>query len=227
MSKKDNKAILALRGETRLARPVAAPSQERNCSITDRTMKPNMSDDEVDLLRNFLVCSDRYLEFGSGGSTCLAASLVKTSVTAIDSSQQWVDSVAQACAAHADWLQPTLIYVDIGPIGDWGWPTDPQTRPRWPAYHARIWAHPDTAKTDFILIDGRFRVASFMQSMLRCLPDAFIAMHDFRSRPHLHVVEEVARLVARAGELSVFQRRRNCDETKIRTILESHLYDAS
>ena len=56
-----------------------------------------MSDDECRLFKSILKCSMRYLEFGSGGSTCLAASLVTESNISIDSSLEWLDKVRQVC----------------------------------------------------------------------------------------------------------------------------------
>src|SRR3954451_20422082 len=89
--------------------------------IRGLAMKPRMSPDELALFQAVLKKSSRYLEFGSGGSTFLASSLVKSWVISIDSSQSWLEKVRDACKSNR--VQPELILADIGPIGDWGKPT--------------------------------------------------------------------------------------------------------
>jgi hypothetical protein len=165
---------------------------------------PRMSEAEIHLFTSFLGCSSRYLEFGSGGSTCLAAGLVRTSVVSVDSSGSWLERVAKYCSDKKLPIAPALNYVDIGPTGDWGYPTDASTRDNWPKYHTHIWTNPIAVKTDLYFIDGRFRVACFMQAVLHAEPDAVIIFHDFQSREQYHVVHEVAREIATSEDLSVF-----------------------
>jgi hypothetical protein len=82
-----------------------------------------MTDKEMALFEAVTNCASNYLEFGSGGSTVLATTTVSSRVISINSSQQWLDSVrANATSAPGDRL--ILHYVDIGPTGDWGAPTD-------------------------------------------------------------------------------------------------------
>ncbi len=143
-------------------------------------MQPFMTAGETTLLDGFLKCAEHYVEFGAGGSTCFASRRVKASVTAVDSSQKWLDKVASYCAETATQIQPHLVLADIGPTGDWGFPTGTSHMKSWPDYHEAIWQNPATRDTDFFLVDGRFRIACFMQILLRCRPDALIAIHDFR-----------------------------------------------
>jgi hypothetical protein len=75
------------------------------------------------------------------------------------------------------------------------------------------------------MIDGRFRVACFMQVLLHSRRDALIMIHDFDFRNEYHVVREVAREIAVAGSLSLFIRRGDRNETHIREILAAHEYD--
>ena len=167
-------------------------------------MQPRMSEAEIRLFESFLRCADRYMEFGSGGSTCLAAGLVRSSVLAVDSSHPWLTNIATHCSQNDLPIKPDLIHVDIGATGDWGYPTDPTTRDTWPSYHRLVWTNPGTDDIDLYLIDGRFRVACFMQAVLRAERNSIILFHDFRSRAHYAAVREVAREIAVAEDLSVF-----------------------
>src|SRR5262245_31491438 len=120
-----------------------------------------MAPDEWNTFSGFVRCGERYVEFGAGASTVLAAELVKDWVIAFDSSQAWLDLVASACRERKTRLSPVLSCVDIGEIGDWGFPKDETARERWPRYHASMWDDPHLAEADLYLIDGRFRIACF------------------------------------------------------------------
>jgi hypothetical protein len=174
-------------------------------------MVPRMSNAELTLLTSFLCRSMHYVEVGTGGSTVLASDHVKSSVTSVDSSQLWLDKIKEACRTRH--IDPTLLFVDIGPVGDWGVPQDPSTESRWANYHTNVWMIPGSADADLYLVDGRFRVACFSQIVLRCRADAIIGFHDFSSRPQYHCVREIAREIATAEDISFFLPRLNSRES--------------
>ncbi len=84
---------------------------------------------------------------------------------------------------------------------------------------------PESSDADVYMVDGRFRVACFMQILLHSRRDALIMIHDYDLRSEYHVVKEVAREIVAAGSLSVFQRRDDRNETHMREILAAHEYD--
>jgi hypothetical protein len=77
------------------------------------------------------------------------------------------------------------------------------------------------------MVDGRFRVACFMQILLRCDPDALIMVHDFKSRQPYHVVREVAREIAAVEDMSVFLPLGGGFRRRAREILSAHQFDWS
>jgi hypothetical protein len=164
---------------------------------------PRMSAEEAALFLSFVRNSRDYVEFGTGGSTVVASTHVKNSIISVDSSREWLDQVRAACASSQ--TKPELIFIDIGPTGDWGVPIDASTKSRWPDYHSKIWKIPDSAAADLYFVDGRFRVACFAQIVLHCNPNAVIGIHDFNSRPNYHCVREIAREIATAGDISFFR----------------------
>jgi len=186
---------------------------------------PHMSEDEFGLFKSVLRCSERYLEFGCGGSTYVATSHVKDSVISVDSSIEWLDHVRRACESAPAFNRLALVHVDVGPTTDWGHPSDPATRKRWPDYHHSIWTRPGSSDADLYMIDGRFRVACFMQILLHCRRDALVMIHDFAARSDYHVVREVAREIATAENLSIFRSRNDKNEAHIRQILATYEYD--
>ncbi|MGN6116399.1 MAG: hypothetical protein ACTHN2_12860 [Nitrobacter sp.] len=162
-----------------------------------------MSAEEAALFLSFVRNSRSYVEFGTGGSTAVASRYVKDSILSVDSSPEWLDQVRNACAVNQ--TKPELIFIDIGPTGDWGFPIDASTKSRWPNYHSAIWKMPCATLADLYLIDGRFRVACFAQTVLHCRPNAIIGIHDFSSRPNYHCVREIADEIATAGDMSFFR----------------------
>lgn len=167
-------------------------------------MKIAMDGQELTLFKSFVDLSTRYLEFGSGGSTWLACQTRKEWVISIDSSAEWLANVGDATRGAS--TTPQLMHVDIGKLREWGYPVEKEKESSWPAYHERIWERPESKTADLYFVDGRFRVACFVQCVLHAAPGAFIAIHDFENRPHYHSVRTVAREIARANNMSVFQR---------------------
>ncbi len=188
-------------------------------------MQVTMTPDEWRMFSGFVRCAQRYVEFGSGASTVLAAALARESVIAFDSSREWLDRVAQTCRERKTRLAPELSLLDIGEIEDWGFPKSEAARDSWPAYHSSMWGDPQVSKGDFYLIDGRFRVACFTQVLLHAEAAALVAFHDYASRPHYHRVAAIAREVARVNDLSVFIRRTDFDRKAALYLLEDHAYD--
>ncbi len=188
-------------------------------------MQVTMTPEEWRMFTGFVGCSRRYVEFGSGASTVEAAALAAESVIAFDSSQAWLDRVAAACRERRTRLTPELILLDIGEIGDWGFPAGEAARRHWPRYHSAMWDDARIAAGDLYLIDGRFRVACFAQVLLHAGPAALVAFHDYALRPHYHRVTAIAREVARVNDLSVFMRRTDFDRQAALNLLEDHAFD--
>jgi hypothetical protein len=187
-------------------------------------LKPRMTDKELELFTTFVSRATNYVEFGAGGSTCVAAPVVKKSIVSVDSSKEWLQKVADICAAHPTWTQPKLVYADIGPIGAWGKPTDPDTKDRWPSYHEKVWEIPGTSDADLYMVDGRFRVACFMQCLLHARTGVHIAVHDFTLRPDYAIISEVADQIASSGTLAVFVKRPDQDDARVKAILEKRRF---
>jgi len=165
------------------------------------------------------------VEFGSGASTVLAAELVKDWVIAFDSSQGWLDRVGDVCRERKTRLSPLLHYVDIGELCEWGFPKDEALRDRWPLYHSSMWSDPRLAEADLYLIDGRFRLACFAQTLLHCGDRAFVVFHDYASRPHYHAAATIGQEVARVDDLSIFMRPVGFDRQLARRLIDDHAHD--
>ncbi|MEN9658789.1 MAG: hypothetical protein RL571_2254 [Pseudomonadota bacterium] len=187
--------------------------------------QPHMPEAECEALTAALQQAHSYLEFGMGGSTLLAAWLSVPQIIAIDSSQGWVDKVAGQISEIQTASQVTLLFANIGPTGDWGYPEDTKTQYRWPDYYARAWA---TAKEpDLVLIDGRFRVPCFLYSLLRLKPGAVILWDDYAQRAEYHLVEQHLAPSAFFGDMAQFTVPSHANTANILNSLFENLYLAN
>lgn len=184
-------------------------------------MTPRMSEPEQRLFESVLRCAEHYFEFGCGGSTVLAKTLVRQSVTSVDSAQDWLDKVQAACADQPGATLQT-VFVDIGETGAWGHPTGTEQQARWPDYHSRPFDLPQSRSADLYMVDGRFRVACCLQVLLHCPPQALILFHDFRSRKKYHPVLDFTREVAVAEDLSLLQPKADRSAEAIAALLEQY-----
>jgi hypothetical protein len=182
-------------------------------------MNITMSNSEIELFSRFLSSSSQYFEFGMGGSTCLAAELVKKKIYAVDSDVAWIDKVRTEIGETNKEVK--LIHVDIGPTGSWGMPKSSKMNEMFPAYSDAI-LEANVEEIDICLVDGRFRVACFLKALSSLNSSAVIAMHDYRDRPHYHIIEKYARPIAQCQQLYFFVKRPDADMRALFAQLESH-----
>jgi hypothetical protein len=160
-----------------------------------------------------LQASKRYLEFGSGGSTYLAAKLNKPFVC-IDSDRFFLRAVAQKITADG-YLNPTsqsYLPRNIGLTREWSQPVV------WGALSQRRQAsfrHYSDFQTeslqqidypDLILVDGRFRVACALKAIraLQAQSNWTLVVDDYVGRPEYEVIAEFAKPDCFVGRMAVF-----------------------
>ena len=86
------------------------------------------------------------------------------------------------------------------------------------------WQHEH--KPDFVLIDGRFRVACFLTSLKLCNVGTNIIFDDYFVRPHYHIVEEIIKPIKSFGRQALFEvnNLENLDKNLINKLLEKFEY---
>ena len=171
--------------------------------------RPHMPDAETRALRQYLEQSSCYLEYGTGGSTFFAADAGTATIYSIDSDLSLLDEVRAAFGRRYSGKSARLItaHVDLGPTGAWGRPTDASCAARWPLYPVAPWmlVEQHGPSPDLILIDGRFRVASFLVALCRARVGALILFDDYADRSHYHVVERHCAVTGVHGRLAAFR----------------------
>jgi hypothetical protein len=141
------------------------------------------------------------LEYGSGGSTVLAAKLGQ-SVISVESDKAWADRLAAHLVKISD--RARVHYADIGATAAWGMPVPPHEFHKFHTYALSVWDRPDFEEPDLVLIDGRFRAACLVAVMLRAKRPTTVLVDDYAKRGYYHGVEQLARKEEMAGRMARF-----------------------
>ena len=84
------------------------------------------------------------------------------------------------------------------------------------------WRH-GPVKPDLVLIDGRFRVACFLHSLLAADAGTPLLFDDYTNRPHYHLVEEFCPIAQSEGRQALFRVPEELDREVIGRELEGFL----
>lgn len=151
-----------------------------------------------------------YLEYGSGGSTRLAARLGVSGLS-IESDRYYAKSVSATLPTNAS---ISLMHVDIGMTGFWGMPIrrkpTASRRLKWRKYVEAPFAMGRlTDCPDFVLVDGRFRRACALRIALEAQRrgcDVTIMIDDYASTGRSYeLVEALLGTPEMKGRSAIFE----------------------
>jgi len=135
-----------------------------------------------------------YLEFGSGGSTLEALGTGAPVVVTVESDRMWADKVrAAAVTKSAPGQIFKCLHADIGPTREWGNPVGEVTASMSRTYVVDPFVDMgefERAAISHAFIDGRWRVATAVASVLLLPNLQQLMVDDYRDRRHYHSVEE-------------------------------------
>ena len=143
------------------------------------------------------------LEYGSGGSTLLAAEMGKT-VFSVESDAEWLAGMREWFDQHPPKGEIVLHHADIGPTGKWGMPTGQKAFRKFPGYALDIWDHPRFRHPDLVLIDGRFRPACLLATAFRITRPVTVLFDDYVGREPYHAIEGLFRPDVFHGRMAEF-----------------------
>ena len=161
-----------------------------------------------------------YLEYGSGESTVLASNSksIKT-INSIETVSYWIDHVKQKINYENKCIK--IDYIDINSnIHSYAFPKDESKKENWPIYQ-------QSSKDkifDLCLIDGRFRVATFLHSYINAPINCCLMIHDYK-RTHYHEIEAVIKKYSQIDTLGIFYKKEKPNITKILQIIEKYTND--
>jgi hypothetical protein len=175
-------------------------------SLTGFSTRPELTlpPEAADLLHSTYSKARVILEYGSGGSTALAADLPGKRIFSVESDKDWSASMEAWFAANPTASPVMMHHVDIGTTGAWGRPTDSRNFRSWPKYPLSVWDRPDFEHPDVVLVDGRFRTACFITTLLRITQPVTLLFDDYVGRRFYHGIETYAAPVAFGGRMARF-----------------------
>lgn len=142
--------------------------------------------EDWELFRQLAPSSKFYSEWGSGLSTLYVANQPnKSTVFSVETDPDWVKKVSEAKGLDIERIR--FRYVDMGQVQGWG-------RPIGCSKIADVWKYSSAPfeqahEPDLILIDGRFRVHCFLETLLRAQKGTRVIFDDYANRPWYHIVE--------------------------------------
>lgn len=156
-------------------------------------------------VRERYAAAEVILEYGSGGSTVLAAEMPGKTVFSVESDKSWAEGLAAFLAAGDFPSKVRLHHVDVGPTGKWGMPVDRTGLRRYHRYPISVWERPDFVQPDLVLIDGRFRLACALSTMLLCTRPVTVLFDDYVNRPGYHAIERFLDVTETRGRMARFE----------------------
>jgi len=171
---------------------------------TDNGPKPHMPEAAQARLTELYEQASVILEYGSGGSTELAAAMRGKYVMSVESDRGWARALRRKIAQSEPQSPVILHYVDVGVTADWGKPVDDRLWRNFHLYPNDIWDSPYFRHPDVVLIDGRFRTACFVTALLRAERPLTILFDDYADRPKYHLVERLIKPVRQHDRMAEF-----------------------
>lgn len=163
-----------------------------------------MPDAEAEAVRDAYAAAEVILEYGTGGSTVIAAGLEGRTVFAVESDARWLARMQAWFDAHPPAASLILHRADIGPTGKWGFPADNQRVRAWAGYPISVWQRADFRHPDVVLVDGRFRLACMLTTLLRIERPVQVLVDDYIDRPGYKAIEALAGEPVMVGRMARF-----------------------
>lgn len=166
-----------------------------------------MSNNEKSFFDETIKRARHYLEFGFGGSTLRAILKSKAKIYTVESSLEWINQMRKyRIIQSVENKRLYIFYINIGPTGDWGFPKSVNNQNLFETYSSAVFKKIDSSVLDLVLIDGRFRVACTLKTILSCYENTNlkIMIHDFWNREQYHVVLKYLDLFKRVDSLGIF-----------------------
>ena len=186
---------------------------------------PHMDKESVDFLTKEMLKCNTYLEFGSGGSTVLASRLNVPNIISVESDPKWIQLLQKRLSKKESNSKVNLLHSNLGRITAWGTPINPIDGQK--NYAEIPWPLIDPDQENLlILIDGRYRVACFLVSILRAPVNSLIIFDDYFDRSEYWVVESFLTPKIRIGRSAVFSTSKDFSFESANTLLKKFRMDS-
>lgn len=166
-----------------------------------------LPDAEAARLRAAYQGADVVLEYGSGGSTVMAAEMPGKTVYSVESDRDWAEMMLGWFEGNppATGSEAQVIWVDIGPTKEWGHPLKASKHLRFAQYPLAIWDMEGFQQPDVVLVDGRFRTGCVMATAFRTAKPVTVLVDDYKRRKAYHRVETFLGAPKMFGRMAEFE----------------------
>lgn len=193
-----------------------------------------MSEPEKTLFDQAVSQAHHYLEFGMGGSTLRAIRKSRANIYSVESDTAWINNMRRYRVVRrlegSRFFQKRrlrIMPVDIGPTSAWGFPAADTQKDCFGAYSSGVFQKIDAGLLDLVLIDGRFRVACTLSTILACRESrkVKILIHDFWNRPKYHLVLKYLDPLQHVDTLGLFRIKDDTDPMSISADYETYKFN--
>lgn len=144
------------------------------------------------------------LEFGAGSST-IALSKIAKRLVSVESDKVLINELNK----RINNAQVSIYFANIGPVSTFGTPISIfkfRFQTKYINYHTKIFELPIiNTQFDVVIIDGRFRVSCFLNSLNYIAPPFIIIFDDYFSRREYQIIESFKLdLLERVDDCAVF-----------------------
>ena len=175
----------------------------------------SLFDGDSELFKKYLDKSRIYGEYGVGVSTVFANRYNNKHTIAVDSDKNWILNIKKNLL---DSNNLEITHIDLGKLKTWGTPEGYEFRQNFKKYLSAIWVK--SLKPDIVLVDGRFRVACFLTSLLNADEGSIIIFDDYTLRPEYHIVEIFEKPIETNGRQAAFKVSGNYDTKELKYFIE-------
>jgi hypothetical protein len=160
-----------------------------------------MNKSDIQMFKTYVKNAKVYFEWGSGGSTCYVSQQPHIKkIYSVESDYNFVKKL--------EYLQNVeFIYCEMDSINHWGQPGKNARTTQKITYSDAIL---DKQNVDFVLIDGRFRVACALKCFNVISEDTYIAFDDFLHRSQYHIILDYYDIISNQKEgVMVILKKKN------------------
>ena len=188
---------------------------------------PRMNKDDQHLFRKYLQKARdnnpdcmTYVEWGSGGSTFWSLEFAHR-VISIENHPDWCRKMLSKSLVQCAIMSGKLFYVcvDGGKIHKWGKPVNEST------YKSGLYIDVldnFSVRPDFVLVDGRYRVATALSAYKYMNKDGFVFVHDYAPRKQYQELEGFYKTVVDNSSASINAVARIFQMQNITETIESY-----
>ena len=170
------------------------------------------------LFKKYLLKCNFYFEYGVGASTNWVLENTQSNIISVDTEKKWIDTINVSNKSS----RVKLNWINLGDLENWGRPKSYDYRERFIDYISNVWNFKQ--KADVVLIDGRFRVACFLYSLINAKTNSIIIFDDYNNRPYYHIIEEIVPIYEICGRQALFKVPKTFNKKLAQELLKNFTY---